>query len=676
MSAISKWVDDNFKKDPPFSFLYNDVLSKKFINSWVFTEESAILDNSGIKKIFSYKDPETKLKIICEVILYEDYSAVEWTLYFKNENKKNTPILENISAIDMEFPSTGEYNIHRISGSGSNIADYTPIVTPLSKGMNLAASCQGGRSSSGGHSPSQLGGSVPFFNLEKVCEDRGMIMGIGWTGQWKANFEHNTEETLRVQAGMEFTYLKLYPGEQIRTPKILILFWEGPDIQTGNNMLRRFIVNHKIPRINGKTVEIGIGATNWFQTSYAPTPPNPLRTGYDGSNDINEENQIELAHKCKELGIEYYWLDAGWHEGGFPLGNGTWVLKKDGFPNGWENLVNTLKELKLKFILWFEPERACPGSQLWQEHPEWLLRFPKRVREKFSFELNNRTFGYLYRNFGILNLGNIEARKWLIEHISKMVTDIGIDMFRHDINVDLLPFWKNADSKYRQGITEIKHIEGLYAFYDELLERHPNLIIDCVSAGNRRIDLETISRSIRMWTSDYAGEPIGIQSLTYGLNLFIPGHVGGIDPSIPFNKYVFRSNLSGGAVFTWDIVDKNFPEGLARKLIDEIKIYRPLFYGDFWPLTPHSLSSRVWMAWQFDRPDMGKGIVFAFRRPNAGKKIKLMLRGIDQDKQYEIHFVDKGIRKRIKGKELLEKGLTIEEDKAPESSLVAYEIMK
>ena len=677
MISISKWVDDNFRKDPPFSFLYQDEYSKKFMDSWVFTEESVHLDHSGVKKIFSYKDPETKLKIINEIVLYEDYSAVEWVVYLKNEGKKTTPILENISAIDMEFPSTGEYNIHRSNGSGTSTADFATTINPLSKGMNLAASCQGGRSSGGGHTPAQLGGSLPFFNLEKVGEDKGMILGIGWTGQWKADFEHHTEEALRVQAGMEFTYLKLYPGEQIRTPKILLLFWQGPDTQTGNNQLRRFIYNHKTPKIDGKPVEAGIGACDWFQTSYPQTPPNPFRTGYDGKNDITEENQIQLAHRCKELGIEYYWLDAGWHERGFPMGNGSWFLKKEGFPNGWKNLISTLSELDLKFILWFAPERVCPGSQLWEEHPEWLLRFPKRVREKFTFEFSYRTFGYLYRNYGILDLGNEEARKWLTDHISNMVTDLGMDMFRHDINVDLLPFWKNADSMYRQGITEIRHIEGLYAFYDELLRRHPNLIIDCVSAGNRRIDLETISRSVRMWTSDYTLEPIGVQCVTYGLNLFIPGHAGGLYPkNNPFSKYAFRSNLSGGAVFTWDLNDKDFPDDLARKLVDEIKRYRPLFYGDFWPLTPYSLSSRVWMAWQFDRPDMGKGLVFAFRRPKAEREIKLLLRGIEEDRQYEIHFVDQDTRIRIKGKELLEKGLVIEEDNAPESSLVAYEIVK
>ena len=671
MSLISKWVDANFKKEMPFSFIYEGTNSKEFTDPWVFAEESINLDRDPIKKIFTYKDPKTKLKIICEVVLYEDYSAIEWTLYFKNENNIDTPIIEDIYAIDVRFPSKGEYNIHRISGNSSSATDFGPIVTPLSKGMNLIASCQGGRSSSGGYSPSQLGGCVPFFNLEETGEEKGIILGIGWTGQWSAKFEHDAEETLKVQAGMELTHLKLFPGEQIRTPKILILFWEGSDFQIGNNALRRFIVANKIPKINGKTVEIGIGASNWFQKIgkseewYSP--------GFDGRNGFTEQNQIELARKCKELGIEYYWLDAGWSEGGWPFGNGSWYLKKEGFPNGWKNLCNTLKELKLKFILWFEPERVCPNSQLWRDHPEWLLKIPKKSEEKsrlYQHELNDR-------EFGILNLGNIEARKWLTEHISKMITDLGIDMYRQDINVDLLPSWRNADSKNRQGITEIRHIEGLYAFWDELLKRHTNLIIDCVSSGDRRIDLETISRSIRMWTSDYIEEPIGAQCATYGLNLFLPGHANGILPKNQFSKYVFRSQLSGGAAICWDITDKNFPEGLARKLINEVKQYRPLFYGDFWPLTPYTLSERDWIAWQFDRPDMGKGLVFAFRRSNmAEKEIKLLLKGIKKEQKYKVHFVDKDIKKILTGKNLLEEGLVIEELEAPESILIGYEIVK
>ncbi len=72
-------------------------------------------------------------------------------------------------------------------------------------------------------------------------------------------------------------------------------------------------------------------------------------------------------------------------------------------------------------------------------------------------------------------------------------------------------------------MTEIRYIEGLYTFWDELRLRHPNLIIDNCASGGRRIDLETVSRSVALWRSDYRYfEPNGQQCHTYGLSFYLP----------------------------------------------------------------------------------------------------------------------------------------------------------
>ena len=84
----------------------------------------------------------------------------------------------------------------------------------------------------------------------------------------------------------------------------------------------------------------------------------------------------------------------------------------------------------------------------------------------------------------ILNLGNPEAREWLTDHISNMISTEGIDVYRQDFNIEPMAFWEKADTPDREGMTEIRYIEGLYTFWDELRFRHPNLIIDnCASGG-------------------------------------------------------------------------------------------------------------------------------------------------------------------------------------------------
>src|SRR5690606_24087122 len=159
------------------------------------------------------------------------------------------------------------------------------------------------------------------------------------------------------------------------------------------------------------------------------------------------------------------------------------------------------------FLLWFEPERVVknkPFISVDKEHPDWVTEIPNS---------NNL----------LLNLGNKDARLWITDHISNMIQKEGISYYRQDFNFDPMPYWHQMDPEGRKGISEIRHIEGLYAFWDSLLDRFPDLIIDNCASGGRRLDLETTSRSSPFWRTDYKyGEPIGSQCHTYGLNFYLP----------------------------------------------------------------------------------------------------------------------------------------------------------
>ena len=140
---------------------------------------------------------------------------------------------------------------------------------------------------------------------------------------------------------------------------------------------------------------------------------------------------------------------------------------------------------------------------------------------------------------------------WLTDHISNFIQTEGVTIYRQDFNFDPAPYWKAMDAPDRVGIAEMKHIEGLYAFWDALLARNPGLLIDNCASGGRRIDLETIGRSIPLWRTDYQYfEPNGYQCHTYGLHLFLPcSGTGNNDPQ----KYFFRSSMNGAVVIGWEI---------------------------------------------------------------------------------------------------------------------------
>ena len=628
---------------PPFSFIYDGKSSSQFLKDWQFSQETKQLDDTKTEHLFTYTDPQTGLQVCCKCEEFLDFPAVEWVLTFKNSGTDDTPIIEDVQALDTPFTRKegGEFILHRAEGSSATRMDFAPIDNPMPPKSRIRLAPLGGRSSNTT--------AFPFFNIEAPGE--GVMVGIGWSGQWAAELLRDGGTALKVRAGMELTHLLLHLDEQIRTPRILLLFWQGDDKMRGHNMLRRFILLHHTPQKGGEPVVAPLtcaGSPRLFDRS---------NKGIE-FNDATEYNQIAFAKRYHQLGLEaeYWWLDAGWFEGYWPNGVGNWFARKEGFPNGLRPLSNALKKLGMGFLLWFEPERVYEGTWLDREHPEWILKSPESPN------------GFNRQN-GLLNLGNPEARRWLTEHISGMIESEGISIYRQDFNMNPLLYWRGADEVDREGMSEIRFIEGLYAFWDELLARHPGLIIDNCASGGRRIDLETTSRSIPLHRSDYVSEPNGSQSHTYGLNFYLP--LSGAGTGTP-DTYTFRSFIKSAMGFGWDLYSPDFPVEQARRRIAEFKRLRPFFYGDFYPLTPYSIGDDVWMAYQFHREDLGQGMFLAFRRPNSSDlTARLKLRGLLPSSRYELNFEDTGNKQTFTGEALAE-GIDVTIEYAPGSLLVTY----
>jgi len=643
---VETWVDANFAAGvlPPFSFTLGGKSSSEFIKNWQFSQETNQLVGTKTEHLLTYTDQQTGLVVRCNCEVFSDFPAVEWVVTFENRGKDETPIIENVQALNIELTRKpeGEFILHRAIGSSASRMDFAPIDEPMPPNAKIMLAPVGGRSSNTS--------AFPFFNIEAPSFPPvdggvrgGVMVGIGWSGQWAAELIRDGGTSLRVRAGMELTHLKLYPGEEIRTPRILLLFWQGGDYLSGHNLLRRFILAYHTLQKDGKPVTTPIACSG--------------SKIYDIANKATEQNQISLVKRYIELvGTvpEYLWLDAGWFEGGWPNGVGNWFPKEDAFPNGLKAVSDAIKEMGLGLLLWFEPERVHQGTWLDREHPDWILRLPGNPN-------------------GLLNLGNPQARLWLTEHISGMIENEDIGVYRHDFNMEPLPFWRAADEPDRQGITEIRHIEGLYAFWDELLARHPGLIIDNCASGGRRIDLEMISRSIPLWRTDHLSsfsiEPTGQQSHTYGLHLYLP--CNSVANSSP-DPYVFRSSMTSGIILRWNPYEPDFPAEQAKRMVDEFKRLRPFFYGDFYPLTSHSVRDDVWMSYQFHREDLGQGMILAFRRPESPYiKARLKLGGLKREARYELNFEDIGVKQTFTGEEL-SSGLDVTIKDAPGSLLVTY----
>jgi alpha-galactosidase len=238
--------------------------------------------------------------------------------------------------------------------------------------------------------------------------------------------------------------------------------------------------------------------------------------------------------------------------------------------------------------------------------------------------------------------------------------------------MDPLKCWRRNDAADRQGITEIKHVTGLYAFWDELKKRHPDMPFDNCASGGRRNDLEMMRRGVPISKSDYFGQTAASQGQTYGIASWLPYFGAGVGDTT--DVYVLRSNIASWVGADWDTQKDDLDYATIRKHLSDWRLVAPyMLYGDFYPFTPYSLEENVWMAWQFDVPEQGEGVVQAFRRMTSdNESMRVKLQGLDPDVIYTLTDLDVAGTRDATGRELQQDGLLLEIKKQPGTAMITY----
>lgn len=639
----------------PISFTLGGRPSAEILGTWKLKRSERKLDDQRTELTVILSDPKSGLSVRCVAVRYHDFPAIEWTPYFGNTGNAATPIISDIQALDAKFgrPAPGEFTLDHSKGSPAEASSYEPRRTMLnSKNTEFQLATSGGRPSNS---------TMPYWKL--TWGDEGVVAAIGWPGQWAADFEVVSDTAMRVRAGQELTHFKLEPGEEVRAPLVALVFWHG-DRFRGHNLWRSWLLAHNLPRVNGTLPPTQLVACSSHQ--------------FNEMLNANEQNQKHMIDRYVEEGlpIRYWWMDAGWYvNDGNWVNTGTWKVDRKRFPHGLRPITDHGRAKGVKSIVWFEPERVTTNSWLFEHHPEWCLK-AKDLPENIAYQGQWR----------LLNLGNPGAWNWLVNHIDKIITAEGIDLYRQDFNIDPLAFWRAQDAPDRQGITEIRYVTGYLAYWDELRRRHPTLVIDSCASGGRRNDLETVRRSIPLLRDDYLFDPVAQQAHTYGLSFWLPYHGTGtrfittfVGPSEASQKpvekidpWLFRSHMAPSVTACWDVRRNDLDYDALRRLVKQFQRVSPCYLGDYYPLTNYSLSKDVWMAWQFDLPESGEGMIQVFcRNDSKQESARFKLHGLNAGTTYEVENLDGG-KARHTGRELMETGLAVTITTKPAAVLMAY----
>ncbi|MEN6459290.1 MAG: NPCBM/NEW2 domain-containing protein [Thermoguttaceae bacterium] len=622
----SQWLDAMPVYDPTSDACCARTPSTKLLPKWTRTHE-ILAPRQGVElHRVTYTDPATGLKVSSEIKLFKDYSAVEWVARFTNTGSKDSPIVADVRGLNtrLDLPKDSA-TLHYAQGSRCNTFvdaktktgyDFQPYQMPVAPKTSRSFD-------SLDLSSTQW---LPFYNLQ--WNGGGLIWAIGWSGRWQFDIRRDADKTISLEAGQRTLYTRLHPGESIRTPRMLLMSWEGNDRLRGHNAWRRLILAHYAPRHEGKLQMPPIASMGHLWAG-------------GGGPKMNHASSLAWIDKLVEIGGEVFWMDAGWYcPGTWTDTFGTWDPDPTKFPHGLKALADATHAKGMKFLLWFCEQNVQRDSDIAKRHPEWVY---------------NATF----------DVSNPDARKWLTEYISKRLAAWNVDMYRHDGGFTYLTV---HDTPERQGITENHGIEGWYAHWDALLAKHPGLMIDNCAGGGQNIDLETTMRSVPLWQSDVEcgppapGDPNGlsmVQVQNATLDLYVPLHATGVW-GMENDPYWFRSAATTGVSICEGIIEPAFNTVQAKRCNDELKSLRELRLGDFYPLTDINLDDTRPCAWEFYRPDLHKGFAMVFRRGGCKQnETALKLRGIEPGAKYRVTFADENKTRVMTSTELENLSVTI-----------------
>ena len=553
-------------------------------------------------------------------------SAVRLGLILFCEGPQHSGLIENVEFARMECaaPALQDGHTHYARllynrGSDAKDVDFAPLDEPFFPETTKTFTNRHGRSCEE---------VAPYFNFD-FANGTGVIAAIGWSGHWQAQFRYEAEMASVVLQYPDAAF-RLKSGESVELPQALVLPWHTGeyrrDLADSFNAFRRLMRKYIQPRPGGKEFHMPVVLRAW-----GSTPP--------------EGHAIRLQNAQKHgLTAASYGIDAGWYQLGddgkvqpnWWTGVGDWQEAAEIFPQGIGALAYAAKQAGMGFWLWVELERAVCGSDAVKRNPE--------------FYLHNKT----EPNANLVDLGNPEASAFLLQKICRLIDETQMNIFRIDYNIDPADLFAQCDAKDRRGMTELCYYNGLYALFEELLLRYPQLVIDNCGAGGRRLDWRLCGCAIPiMCSSDYFTakdyDPEGIQGHTWGLGRWIPisGDSGGSctgATKILMDTNRVRSSMRsclGLAAPDWELSEEE--AAWYRKMFADAEAVAPYMSMDAYPLTGYTLSPLDWFAFQRCAEDGSRGMVVAFRRADAADAVRTFaLRGLQPEAKYRLTDLDDG----------------------------------
>lgn len=423
-------------------------------------------DNVSVTSIL-LRDPVYAFEVTLMYKAYYREDVVEQYAVIKHTEKSNVTLNKYASA-NLYF-SAGEYWLKHYHGDWAK--EMQPEEYKLTPGIKVLDSKLGTRA----HLYQPPSFMVSFNKPATEDEGRVLMGSIEWSGNFRVDLEVDPLNNLRLIAGInDFAAdYSLAPSTTFTTPAFLYTYSVNGKGEASRN-LHRWARKYRILDGNGSRLTL---LNNWEATYF----------------DFSESKLSALIGDTKKLGVDLFLLDDGWFANKYPRNNdraglGDWQENKTKLPSGIGYLVKEAQSNGVKFGIWVEPEMVNPKSELYEKHPEWIIRQPGREE-------------HLYRNQLVLDLSNPKVQDFVFGVMDTLFTKYpDLAFIKWDCNAVIY----NAYSSYlkKQSHLYVDYVQGLYKVLEKVRAKYPKVAMMLCSGGGGRVDYGALKYFTEFWLSD------------------------------------------------------------------------------------------------------------------------------------------------------------------------------
>lgn len=552
-------------------------------------------------------------------VCYKAYTNVDmietWTEISHSEKK---PVCLTLFASAYLPIRRGNVWLSHLSGSWANEGQLTQ--EPLQPGMTIIKNKDGARNSHTSH-------AEVMFSLDGTPqENRGRVIGAAlcYTGNYKLRIDTDDSDYHQFYAGIneENSSYTLSKKEIFRTPAVALTYTDEGLSGASRNF-------HKWGRM--------------YKLAHGNKVRDILLNSWEGVYfDINQQGMDQMMGDIASMGGELFVMDDGWFGDKYPRKNdssslGDWVVDKNKLPEGIEGLVRDAKKHGIKFGIWIEPEMANTTSELYEKHPEWILKAPQRdpVLGRGGTQV-------------VLDLANPEVQDFVFKVVDDLMTQHpDLAYIKWDANMPIMNHGSNYLTADNQSHMYIEYHRGFEKVCQRIRAKYPDLIIQACASGGGRANYGYLPYFDEFWVSDNT-DALQRVYMQWGTSYFFPAIAMASHISAAPNHQTFRTiplkyriDVAMSGRLGMEIQPKNMTDeekDLCRKAIADYKKIRPIVQlGDIYRLvSPYDHQGVASL--MYTSPEKDKAVFYWWKTEHFVNQHlpRVTMAGLDPEKTYRI----------------------------------------